>query len=208
MILERRRAALATGVAFAATLPTAAAAHEAVAGWGGVLEGSRLPFHFPHVAFALAALAVAASVMRPAVRLTAALTFLAGALAAGLTPLLFIVQWLIPVLVLTALACGAVTAAAARAPRPVGELLAGLVGWGVGMATFPDHGTPAAAAATLTGTLGAALAAVGLVAAALALLRRALGGQVGGIAVRVAGAWVCAIAVLVLALTLVPLVRA
>ena len=58
--------------------------------------------------------------------------------------------------------------------------------------------------ASVTGTIGAAVLAIGLLAGLLAVLRRLLAPRVGDLALRVIGAWILAITIMMLALAFAP----
>lgn len=190
--------------AIAALAPACASAHEASEGLAGLVEGAAQLVLYPNLTFALVVGALGASAMRRSVLPTSAAALVLGCLAGCATPPFPAILWLIPALLGTVGGIGAALVASARMPRPIAELLALALGWGTGLATVPTHGSALAVTVSLLGSIGGALIGVGLLAAALAAGRGLLGDRIGAIALRVVGAWVVAIAVLMLALHLAP----
>ncbi|RAI03405.1 hypothetical protein DLJ53_02510 [Acuticoccus sediminis] len=173
-------------------------------GLAGVTAGATQLVLYSNLTFALAAGAIAASAMERRVATTAAVCLVAGFVAGLATPPLQYMLWMMPALLGTAGAVGAVLVATARMPRPLAEGLALVLGWAMGIATAPEHGSTGAVIASIAGTLGGALLGMGLLAALLALVQRLLGAMIGAIARRVLGAWTLAIAMMMLALYAAP----
>ena len=198
----RRTHAAFIGFACLASVP--ARAHEATTGIAGLVDGATQIVLYPNLAFALVVAAVATSAMRRGVALSAAVALVLGCVAGTLTPPLPALLWLMPALLGTAGAIAVILIGTARMPRPLAEGLALVMGWATGLATVPTHGGPAAMVASVTGTIGAAVLAIGLLAGLLAVLRRLLAPRVGDLALRVIGAWILAITIMMLALAFAP----
>lgn len=185
----RRAAALAAALA---PLPGRAHAHAMLEGVGDFYAGLLHPLVVPAEAIALvAATLLLGTSGRAACR--AGLPALATGLAAGLllgrhVPL----SLATPVLVAAAFLAACLVAAGLRLPLAAAALVAALAGIAVGIDAQPDPGalrqTITAGAATLLGASALAVVVAGLV------LDRPRGWQ--HVAVRVAGSWITACAIL------------
>ncbi|MCP5371396.1 MAG: hypothetical protein H6907_06635 [Hyphomicrobiales bacterium] len=195
-------------LAAALLAPGAAWAHGAVPGAAGFGVGLLHPLTAPAPVLALVALGLVLGQGRPAGLARAWGAFalgdglglvLAWALAADHPPTQIPAQ--VP-LALVALAAG-LAVAPRRGPLPGAAVaaLAAAAGGLAGLATAPDPGGPAVAAwITLAGAFAGANLALFYLAAGTGWLRRRLPRPAAAVGLRVAGSWVAAIAVLVVAL--------
>lgn len=172
-----------------------------------MIGGAELVFTLPLVTFALAAAGIAAAGLTPRARNLAAATFAAAFTAGTLYAPLSVILWMIPVLLAATMLAGGLTAAAPSIPAPAAALLAVVIGWTCGLSTAPDHGSTSAVAASIGGSLGGAVLGVSALAWLLRGGTRLAGPRIGPVALRVLGAWVAAIAAMMLALHFAPLVR-
>jgi hypothetical protein len=99
-------------------------------------------------------------------------------------------------LMVAASVCGLVAAAALRLPVILSALLAVVIGFATGLDSPPDSISLREAIFALVGTACAGIAAMAIAVGGATLLGRLW----QGIVLRVAGAWIAAIAILVLAL--------
>lgn len=104
-----------------------------------------------------------------------------------------------PALYCVALLAGGLAAVRLSDPAPVPATLAGAAGVAAGLSLTPTHGSFPALAAAVTGAALSAILAVAILAALSAAADRAPL-RAAGVAVRVAAAWLVAIAALMLAL--------
>jgi urease accessory protein len=178
-----------------------AAAHSPIEGIGSFYAGLLHPFAVPAHAMALTALALLlgqGDLATARLGLSVAVAALCLGLAVG--PRLTETLPFPALLLVAALVLGTTVALAPPLPRPLSATAAGLVSLGVGLDSAPS-----------AADLGEVLAALGGTAAGATLLIVVLTGVTTGrdrawqrIGIRIAGSWIAAIALLVLALALQP----
>jgi urease accessory protein len=180
-------------------LSTPASAHAPIMGIGGVLGGVLHALLIPEHGLSLVALGLVLGRQQQQVRHTGMLIFLA-ALACGLTGAALLGEETVAADVLVA-AAGilGLLVAAAWMPPLLGLALAAVAGLTIALDSRPEGTSAAEAVTMLIGSGIGAAAALGIVAEASVLAR----GRALLIAARVAGSWIAAIAILVLALRIV-----
>ncbi len=195
-----RRAAFSA--ALLVLLPGSAHAHVVIPGVGGFAGGALHPVLVLSHALALLGLGLLAGLQRPHVRLLLIAMFLAGMIAA-FVPVSFAFASDRAELVVLALAatCGLVLAASPRVSATLPAMLAALTGAAILFDSVPPVPSVAETVLGLSGTALAATAILAVVAFASAALP-AFWPRYG---VRVAGSWIAASAILVLALRLAKL---
>lgn len=158
----------------------------------------------PLVTLALVAASIASASLARRGGTIGALFFTGGFLVGAAYAPLPLVLVMIPLLLASAVLAGTLTAALPTIPTPAAALLAAALGWGCGIATAPDHGSPGAVVASLGGTLAAALCGIVALSLVLRAIVRLVGPPVGPVGLRVLGAWTAAVASMMLALNLAP----
>ncbi|MET0276791.1 MAG: HupE/UreJ family protein [Pseudorhodoplanes sp.] len=192
----------AAGAATLVLFSSGAQAHIVIPGVGGFEGGLLHPFFVLTHALALIALGLLAGMQTWRQRLAMLAVFAAAMVAAfGLVSLAYATDRSeLAVLALTAIA-GLVLSVRPNVPVAVAAVLAALVGAGILLDSVPAVPTVRETIIALAGTLLAATAIIALVAFASAVLP-AFWPRIG---VRVAGSWIAASAILVLALRLAKL---
>ncbi len=192
----RRAALAAVSLCFASA---AAQAHTVIAGIGGFPGGLLHPLLVPAHALALIALGfLAGTVSRPMQIML--MTVFAGAAVAsfGLIAMAYSTTQAETLVLLLGAATGLLLAANITPPFPFAAILAAAISSAVIFDSVPQVLTVSETASALTGT---ALSATAL-AAASAIVAGALPQHAGTIAIRIAGSWIAASAIMVLALRL------
>jgi hydrogenase/urease accessory protein HupE len=183
-----------------AVIPDKAFAHSAAPGLEGLSQGFRHPFGLPYELLSLFALGLMMGQLRDADRKTQ-WTF-AGGMAFGL--LLAAMGWLtadmeIP-LYIAALVAGLAVAIAAPLPLAIAGAFLAMAGIAIGVVSFPDPGTMDAMAETAAGAVVAAWALVFYVSEGVGYVLSRFDWPPVAIGVRIAGSWIAAISIFLIAL--------
>jgi urease accessory protein len=190
-----RRAALAAG--FFLPAPTAAQAHVVIEGIGGFPGGLLHPLLVPAHALALIALGLLAGTFAARTQILLLAVFAAAALAAfGLITLAYSAMQAETLILCVGAAIGLLLAANLPPPAPAAAIAAATLSGAVIFDSVPAVLTASETAQALAGTTLSAIALV----AATALISRALPPAVTQIGIRIAGSWIAASAIMVLAL--------
>jgi urease accessory protein len=192
-----KQAALAAALVLLAT--TAAPAHTVIPGIGGFPGGLLHPLLLPAHTLTLIALGLMAGTYAARMQMVLLAVFAAAAIAAfALIVMAHSATQAEMVILCLGAAIGLLLAADIALPAPAAGILAAAVSGAVIFDSVPPVLTVSGTASGLTGT---ALSAIVLIAAT-AILSGALPQHVRPLAIRIAGSWVAASAIMVLALRL------
>lgn len=192
----RRAALAAVSLCFASA---AAQAHTVIAGIGGFPGGLLHPLLVPAHALALIALGFLAGTVSRPIQIMLMTVFAGAAVASfGLIAMAYSTTQAETLVLLLGAATGLLLAANITPHVPFAAILAAAISSAVIFDSVPQVLTVSETASALTGT---ALSATALAAAA-AIVAGALPPHAGTIAIRIAGSWIAASAIMVLALRL------
>jgi urease accessory protein len=192
-----RRAALAAALLLLAT--AAARAHAVVPGIGGFPGGLLHPLLVPAHVLTLIALGLLTGSFPARTQVCLLASFGAGTIVAfALIAMAFSAAQTETYVLCLGAAMGLVLAANIGLPAPAIAVVSAAVAGTLIFDSVPPVLSVTETATSLTGTTLSAIALV----AATALISRALPGRIGPIAIRIAGSWIAASAIMVLALRL------